>query len=225
MPVTETDRTRFRVKDKVFGRKRVPVDAGKVATLRAAGLSGWRLRITLGSGRELNAARLLLPGLKHHKSRSPLGLLKPGLPVVPRNHRERKRRRGRVRPPSVGVKIIDANSKERYAFAFHKSEPLVMAKRKKKKQRTTQPAAVPQQATPAPAQFPPNGPPPGTPPLGPGAKYENTPVFLSIINELNPHADQLPAVAVIVQLHPPARPVTDPPIRTIPVDIWAIRRR
>ena len=26
-------------------------------------------------------------------------------------------------------------------------------------------------------------------------------------------------------LHPPARPVTDPPIRTIPVDIWAIRRR
>jgi len=44
MPVTETDRTRFRVKDKVFGRKRVPVDAGKVATLRAAGLSGWRLR-------------------------------------------------------------------------------------------------------------------------------------------------------------------------------------
>jgi hypothetical protein len=33
------------------------------------------------------------------------------------------------------------------------------------------------------------------------------------------------AVAVIVQLHPPARPVTDPPIRTIPVDLWAIRRR
>src|SRR5712692_7847856 len=32
-------------------------------------------------------------------------------------------------------------------------------------------------------------------------------------------------VAVIVQLYPPTRPVTDPPIRTIPVDIWAIRRR
>ena len=38
---------------------------------------------------------------------------------------------------------------------------------------------------------PPPGPPPGAPPKGDPNKFQNTPIFMAVINELNVNSDQL----------------------------------